>query len=126
LLRRGGLSYLREIWTSAHWRLFAVLGATPLAHAPAVLTSAGTDSFTLSEPRAASTIVRIRFTPYWAIVGGRGCVSEAPGGWTEVQAQSAGSVHVGIDFSLERVFDHGPRCSLDDQSRGRDSREAGS
>jgi hypothetical protein len=111
LLRGGGLSYLREIWTSAHWRLFAVLGAAPLAHAPAVLTSAGTDSFTLSEPRAASTIVRIRFTPYWAIVGGHGCVREAPGGWTEVQAQSAGSVRVGIDFSLERVFDHGPRCT---------------
>ena len=110
LLRGGGLSYLREIWTSAHWRLFAVLGATPLAQAPAVLTSAGTDSFALSEPRPASTIVRIRFTPYWAIVGGHGCVREAPGGWTEVQARSAGSVRVGIDFSLGRVFDHGPRC----------------
>jgi MFS family permease len=111
LLRGGGPSYLREIWTSAHWRLFAVLGAAPLARAPAVLRSAGTDSFTLSEPRAANTIVRIRFTPYWAIVGGHGCVREAPGGWTEVQAQSAGSVRVGIDFSLERVFDHGPRCT---------------
>jgi len=111
LLRGGGTSYLREIWTSAHWRLFAVLGAAPLAQTPAVLTSAGTDSFTLSEPRPASTIVRIRFTPYWAIVGGHGCVSEAPGGWTEVRTPSAGSVRVGIDFSLERVFSHGPRCT---------------
>jgi hypothetical protein len=110
LLRRPP-AYLREIWTSAHWRLFAVLGATPLARAPAVLTSATTDSFTLSEPRPASTTVRIRFTPYWAILSGRGCVREAPGGWTEVQARSAGSVRVGIDFSLWRVFDHGPRCT---------------
>jgi hypothetical protein len=110
-LLRSPPAYLREIWTSAHWRLFAVLGATPLARAPAVLTSADTDSFTLSEPRPESTIVRIRFTPYWAILGGHGCVREAPGGWTEVQAQSVGSLRVGIDFSLKRVFDHGPRCT---------------
>ena len=110
LLRRPQ-AYLREIWHSAHWRLFAVLGAAPLAQAPATLTGADTDSFTLAEPRPASTIVRIRFTPYWAIVGGHGCVREAPGGWTEVQAQDAGSVRVGIDFSLERIFNHGPRCS---------------
>jgi hypothetical protein len=110
-LLRTPPAYLREIWRSAHWRLFAVLGATPLAEAPAALTSAGTDSFTLSEPRPESTTVRIRFTPYWAIATGRGCVREAPGGWTEVQAQSAGSVRVGIGFSLERIFDHGPRCT---------------
>ena len=30
-------AYLREIWHSAHWRLFAVLGAAPLAQAPADL-----------------------------------------------------------------------------------------
>ena len=28
-----------------------------------------------------------------------------------VQARSAGSARVVIDFSLARVFDHGPRCS---------------
>jgi hypothetical protein len=110
-LLRSPPAYLRKIWTSAHWRLFAVLGATPLAQAPAVLTSATTDTFTLAEPRLANTIVRIRFTPYWAIVGGHGCVREAPGGWTEVQARSAGKVRVGIDFSLGRIFSHGPRCT---------------
>jgi hypothetical protein len=104
-------AYLRELWRSAHWRLFAVLGARPLAQAPATLTSATTDSFTLSEPRPESTTVRIRFTPYWTIVDGHGCVREAPGGWTEVQARSAGEVRVGIDFSLGRIFSHGPRCT---------------
>jgi hypothetical protein len=110
-LLRSAPSYLREIWHAAHWRLFAVLGAQPLAESPAVLTSLTSDSFTLSEPHSGNTTVRIRFTPYWAILAGDGCVREAPGGWTEVQAHRAGSVHVGIDFSLERIFDHGPRCS---------------
>jgi MFS family permease len=111
LLRGGGLTYLREIWRSAHWRLFAVLGARPLAEPPAVLSSLTSDSFTLSTPSPGYTTVRIRFTPYWAILDGDGCVGQAPGGWTEVQARRAGSVHVGIDFSLERIFNHGPRCS---------------
>jgi hypothetical protein len=104
-------AYLREIWRSAHWRLFAVLGAAPLAEPPAVLTSLAGDSFTISEPHPQNTIVRIRFTPYWAVLDGHGCVRRAPGGWTEVQARSAGSLHVGIDFSLARIFSHGPRCS---------------
>ncbi len=104
--------YLREVWHSAHWRLFAVLGASPLAQAPAVLTGASNDSLSLYAPRPGSYLVRVRFTPYWAISGGSGCVREAPGGWTEVQVRHAGSTHVGIDFSLERVFDHGPRCRL--------------
>jgi len=104
-------SYLREIWHAAHWRLFAVLGAAPLAEPPAVLSSLTSDSFTLSTPRPGNTTVRIRFTPYWAILGGRGCVRRAPGDWTEVQAPGPGSIHVGIDFSLARIFNHGPRCS---------------
>lgn len=111
LLRGGELAHLREIWHAEHWRLFTVLGAAPLAEPPAVLSSLTSDSFTLSTPRPGNTTVRIRFTPYWAILGGHGCVRQAPGDWTEVQAPGPGSVHVGIDFSLARIFNHGPRCS---------------
>ena len=104
-------AYLREVWRSAHWRLFAVLGATALAQAPARMTALGVDSFTLSVPRAGSYVARVRFTPYWALSGAHGCVRRARGGWTAVQAARAGSLRVVIDFSLARVLDHGPRCS---------------
>ncbi len=106
-----GQPYLREVWRSAHWRLYAVRGAPPLATRPAVLSGVGADSFTLAVPRAGGYTVRVRFTPYWALVRGRGCVRSAPGGWTEVDAGAGGSIRVGIDFSLARVFDHGPRCA---------------
>jgi hypothetical protein len=106
-----GLPYLRAVWRSAHWRLFAVRGAPPLATPPAVLTGVGADSFTLTAPRAGSYTVRVRFTPYWALTRGHGCVRSAPGGWTEVDARVGGPIRVGIDFSLTRVFDHGPRCT---------------
>jgi hypothetical protein len=110
LVRSGSATYLREVWRSAHWRLFAVRDPAPLAQPPATLTSVGHDSFALSTPRPGAFTVRLRFTPYWALAGGSGCVSEAPGGWTLVRARSAGVSHVVIGFSLARVFDHGPRC----------------
>jgi hypothetical protein len=105
-----GLPYLREVWSAPHWRLFAVRGATPLAQPPATLTRVAPDGFTLRAPARGRFEVRVRFTPYWAPLSGAGCVSEAPGGWTTVQARAAGAIDVGIVFSLARVFEHGPRC----------------
>jgi hypothetical protein len=103
-------AYLREVWRSARWRLFAVLGASTLAQAPAVLRSASTDSLTVSAPRPGSYTVRVHFTPYWELAGGNGCVSRAPGDWTELQARRQGTFRIVIGFSLARVFAHGPSC----------------
>ncbi|HSZ04793.1 MAG TPA: hypothetical protein VK778_06285 [Solirubrobacteraceae bacterium] len=110
LLTAARPSYLQEIWHSARWRLFAVRGATPLASPPAVLRSASSDSLTLYAPRAGYYTVRVRFTPYWALASGSGCVARAPAGWTEVQARREGSFHVVIRFSLARVLSEAPRC----------------
>ncbi|HUB35958.1 MAG TPA: hypothetical protein VL972_03980 [Solirubrobacteraceae bacterium] len=103
-------SYLHEVWRSAHWRLFAVAGAQPLARAPATMTQLGPESFTVAAPRAGRYLTRVRFTPYWKVSGGSGCVAEAPGGWTYVTATRAERVAVRIGFSLERVFSRGARC----------------
>ncbi len=108
--RGGGLRYLREIWHSRHWRLFVVLGATPLASPPGVLRSVDSDSLTLYAPRPGVYTVRVHYTPYWALASGSGCVASAPGDWTEVQARRAGSFHVVISFSLARVFSQAARC----------------
>ncbi|MFI4985393.1 MAG: hypothetical protein ACHP93_04000 [Solirubrobacterales bacterium] len=102
--------YLREVWRSPHWRLFAVLGAPALAQPPAVVTRLGSDSFTLQTPRAGTFTVRVRFTPYWALASGHGCVQRAPGDWTLLRAPSGGIMRVVVDFTLARVFDHGARC----------------
>ena len=59
-----------------------------LAEPPASLTSVTHDSFTLATPRAGSFEVRVRFTPYWAIAHGHGCVARAPDGWTQVRASA--------------------------------------
>jgi hypothetical protein len=111
LLTAARPGYLREVWRSAHWRVFAVLGASPLAQAPAVLESASSDSLTVYAPRPGSYTLRVHFTPYWKLAGGSGCVSRAPGDWTQLQARRQGTFHVVIGFSLARVFAHGPRCT---------------
>jgi hypothetical protein len=110
LLREGPPPFLHELWRSAHWRLFAVVGAAPLAQQPAVLTQLASNSFTLQAPRPGAYTVRVRFTAYWKLARGPGCVRRAPGDWTQLQLPRAGSVHVVIGFSLGRIFGHGPRC----------------
>jgi hypothetical protein len=106
----AGLPYLAPVWRSAHWRLYAVRGATPLAGAPATLTALGSDGFALALPRAARVQVRVRYTPYWAVIAGRGCVGPAPGGWTAVSTPGRGHVVVGIRFALSRIQSHQARC----------------
>jgi hypothetical protein len=103
--------YLREIWRSPHWRLFAVAAPTPLVQPPATLAAVGHDSFALDAPGPGAYTVRLRFTPYWAPIAGHGCVERAPGDWTRVRASAAGSVRVGIRFALTRIFERDPRCA---------------
>jgi hypothetical protein len=110
LLRSGRLAGVREIWRSRHWRLFAVRDPQPLAQPPARLTSVGEDSLSVYAPRAGAYTVRVRFTPYWALARGAGCVARAGEDWTSVRARRAGSFQLVIRFSLARVFARGPRC----------------
>ena len=111
LLTAAPPSYLREVWRSPRWRVFAVLDASPLAQAPAVLERASSDSLSVYAPRPGSYTLRVHFTPYWELAAGNGCVSRAPGDWTELQARHRGTFDVVIGFSLARVFAHGPRCT---------------
>jgi hypothetical protein len=70
----------------------------------------GVEDFALRVPSPGSYPVRLRFTPYWALTRGRGCVREAPGGWSAINATAAGRVRVDVAFSAERVVEHGARC----------------
>jgi hypothetical protein len=110
-LIESGLPYLKPIWRQANWRVYAVT----LPHSMAVsdpgaemtVTSMGNDDFTLRVVKPGSAVVRAHWTPYWRAAGG--CVERA-GDWTRVTARRPGTLHVGIDFALSRIFDHGRRC----------------
>lgn len=98
LIERG-LPFLAPVWRSAHWRLYAVRGAAPLARRPARLEAIGGDWFSLQAPHAGAWPVRLRFTRYWTVLSGEACVSEE-GGWTVVQARAPGLVRVAARLSL--------------------------
>jgi hypothetical protein len=106
-LIRKGLPYLREVFKSAHWRVFSVLDPTPLVSASAKLTALGHTSFTLRFPAAGRVLVRLHFTRYWTVVASHApsaCVASAPGGWTSVSAKGPGVVRVVARFSLGRAL----------------------
>lgn len=103
-LIRSGLPYLREVFTSAHWRVFAVLDSAPLASAPGVLTGLGHDSFALRFSTPGTSVVRVHFTSYWTVTRGHACVKPAPGGWTAVSVTAPGVVRVAARFSLGRAL----------------------
>ena len=105
-----GPRYLRELPPVPGWRLYRVVGAAPLVERPARITGFSADGFEVSVPRAGSFKVRVRWTPYWQVVAGTGCVSQTADGWTRLSSDGAGSVEVTARFSPEARFGEGPNC----------------
>jgi hypothetical protein len=116
-LIRAGLPYLRQVFVSRHWRIYAVRAPTPLVSGRARLTTLGHESFDLAVPRPGSYVVRVRFTRYWTIVRGSGCVAPAPGGWTTIRTFTSAPLLVRTEFSLWRALGWGNRCHLASSAR---------
>jgi hypothetical protein len=110
LLRNATPSYLKPIWSNEHWRLFEVQGATQLLSGPGRLVAQTPDTFTIAAVRRGRFAMRLRYSPYWALASGHGCVASAKGGWTKVTLRSPGLAKVAMDFSPGRVVSSGPRC----------------
>jgi hypothetical protein len=91
--------FLREVARLPTYRVFAVRGARPIG-----ADRLADDAFRTNGTRT----VRVRYTPYWAIAEGRGCVGPAPGGWTRVRA--AEPVEVRTRFAPGRVRATSARC----------------
>jgi hypothetical protein len=94
----GSLPFLKEVFSSAHWRVYEVRGAQPLASGPGRLTAIDDDGFTLRATRPGAFLVRVHYTPYWQVSVGLGTVSEAEDGWTRVTTGRAGAVTVDAEL----------------------------
>ena len=104
--------YLREVWHDAHWRVFAVAGARPLASGAARVTAVEPERvrLTASRPgrgrpaRALHAVLADRDRPRLrrrrAPAAGRGCASSAPARWS-----------LEASFALGRVRASAPRCT---------------
>jgi len=110
LIRRG-LPYLRTAFKSRHWTVYAVRDPTPLLEGPGRLTALGHDSFALRALTPGRFLVRVRFTRYWTLRTGVGCVGRSSGGWTSVTVRAPGTVVVAARFSFARALAAGGSCS---------------
>jgi hypothetical protein len=102
--------FLRPVWSSRHWQVFAVTRPTALTSGPGHLVSLSSEAIAIAMPAGASELIRVHWNPYWSIQRGSGCVSEA-GPWTRVSEARAGVVRLGERFSLSRIGSDAPRCA---------------
>jgi hypothetical protein len=105
-----GLPYLRLVDRTRHWRVYAVARPTPIVQGAARLVGLGPNSVSLRALRPGTALVRVRFSPYWKLSGGHGCVRK-DGDFMVVNLQSVGRVQLVMSFSLSRIGDNSPRCS---------------
>jgi hypothetical protein len=106
----GGLPYLRLVARTAHWKVYAVKGATPIAQGVASLRAMGPNWVTLEAARAGATLLHVRFSPYWRLSQGAGCVAPA-GAFTSVMLRRPGPAKLSISFAVNRVGAHSARCT---------------
>jgi hypothetical protein len=109
-LIRAGQPYLRPVMRSAHWDVYAVAHPTPIAQGAATLRAMGSDWIALTARRPGTVTLHVRFTPYWEITEGAGCVAP-DGDATRLTLRRAGPVRVGIRFAPERIRATAPRCT---------------
>jgi hypothetical protein len=105
-----GLPYLHLVFKSAHWHVYAVDHPTPIARGAASLQKLGPNSLTLRASRPGTVMLRVRFTPYWALSHNAGCVIDEDG-FTELQLRHAGPAKLVTKFSLGRIGATSPRCT---------------
>jgi hypothetical protein len=106
-----GVSYLELAYRGENWRVYRVDDPTPLATGAATLGQLTAQAFVLDAKATGTALVRVRWTPYWAVTEGYGCVEESPGGFTRVSIERPGRLSVGVRFAPWRVGDDGPVCS---------------
>jgi hypothetical protein len=117
-LIRGGLPYLRAVWSDQHWRLYRVAGDSGLvaregptgAGQAGRLTALGPAGFTIAARDSGALLVRVRYSRYWTVTAGEACVMRH-GDWTEVRVRRPGTISVAARFSLDGLLGRERQCS---------------
>ena len=106
-----GLPYLREVWRRGHWRVYTVAAPAALATGPLSVTRLGKQSVQLRAGRAGVGLVRVRWSPYWELVRGSGCVERGVDDLVRLRVRRAGELRLDFRFGFGRLFSRGARCS---------------
>lgn len=106
----SGPDFLEEVFRTPDWTVYRVIDPGPMVRPPARLVELGTDSFAVRSPRPGTFRVAIRWTPYWTIQSGSGCVEEGPDGFTRIRFRRPDRIEVSATFRPLARISGGPRC----------------
>ena len=109
LLKRGPPSYLEKVFKDENWTVYKVRNPSPLAIG-GKMVKLTPEGFVVDAGVPGTVLVRVRWTPYWSIERGSGCVEQAPDGYTMLDAETPGRFRVGVDVAPWRAISSGPRC----------------
>jgi len=84
----GGLPYLTEVWSGAHWRLYAVSSPRPIVGAPGALAGYTAAALTVDAPAAGDIPLRVRYYRWLAASGG--ATVRKAGVWTVLHVPGPG------------------------------------
>jgi hypothetical protein len=120
-LVRGGLAFLRPVWSDRAWRMYQVVSPRPVVSAPARIERFGEAALVLSVPRPGDVLVRVPWSPWLALVDayghvidrdGRslGCLRSTPARpgvpsadrWTVLHADTPGTFRIAAPYHLPR------------------------
>src|SRR5690606_26013230 len=94
-LLQQGQPFLRPVWESDDWKVWEVTNGESLVRGDAELVELTADSVTLDVASAGDVLVRVRFSPHWAVEG-ETCVIEDPDGWTLLHVSEPGPLTMRI------------------------------
>jgi hypothetical protein len=109
LVKRGPPSYLEKVFKDENWTVYKVRNPSPLAIG-GKMVKLTPEGFVVDAGVPGTVLVRVRWTPYWSIERGSGCVEQAPDGYTMLDAETPGRFRVGVDVAPWRAISSGPRC----------------
>ena len=109
MLKRGPPRFLERVKKSTDRSVYKVRNPSPLAIG-GKMVKLRPQGFVVDTSAPGTVLVRVRWTPYWSVEQGTGCVEQAPGGYTMLDVETPGRFRVGIDFSPVRAISSGPRC----------------
>jgi hypothetical protein len=104
-------AFLHPVLHTPHWLVDAVVPTPGLTRGAATVTGLGPARVRLLARRAGPVIVAVRFTPYWSLSAGAGCVAAGPNGMTRLALRTAGPATLIVAFALGRAGASGPRCT---------------
>lgn len=105
-----GLPYLRRVAALPHWTVYELRGPTAIVTGAGRLVAMGPQRLALAITRPGTLSVRVRWSPYWRLVGVPGCVTPDAGS-TRVVARGSGRAQLQMSFSLARIGSSGRRCN---------------